>query len=137
MFSNLNTMVFHRKFSTSISLNANISKGSPPFESFEKSLAILAYKIDNKFDTIEAEYWDILDENGGIELSEDNPNFEYIKNEFFGLIDSIGLELELANSLFENIKLTHPYFISNKLLEYNKIYKSILGYYPNPNNKQK
>jgi hypothetical protein len=49
-------MVFHRKFSTSISLNANISKASPPFESFEKSLAILAYKIDNKFDTIEAEY---------------------------------------------------------------------------------
>ena len=125
MFSNLNPIIFRKKFSTSISLKADINKASPPFQSLEYSLARFPNLI-KEFSSLNKEYHYIIHNNGGItiELLENSYKLGEVRSGLLSVRNKIRLELELANVLFENIKLTHPNFISNKLLEYNNFYIS-------------
>jgi hypothetical protein len=92
---------------------------------FNLSLDRLYDMIEN-FNSLIKEYNDIIASNGGItiELVESSYRFEDVRSELLRLINTIKIELIIANGLYDKIKLTYPNFESDRLLEYNNFYDS-------------
>jgi hypothetical protein len=92
---------------------------------FNLSLDRLYDMIEN-FNSLIKEYNGIIASNGGItiELVESNYRFEDVRSELLRLINTIKIELVIANGLYDKIKLTYPNFESDRLLEYNNFYDS-------------
>lgn len=104
---------------------AKVDNRYVPFELFFSRLGILHNMIE-KYKKLIKEYNDIIDSNGGmtIELHESISRFEDVRTELIGLRNTIKSELEIANGLYDKIKLTYPNFESDNLLEYNNFYTS-------------
>lgn len=79
-----------------------------------------------KFNSLLKEYNDIISNSGRdtFDLRENHYRFSEVET---GLSDesyTIKLDLEFANDLSDKIKLTHPNFKSDRLLEYNNFFIS-------------
>jgi hypothetical protein len=85
----------------------------------ESSLARLADMIENLKISLE-EFKDI----SYLDFIKDESRFIDLKTELSRERDTIGLVLGSAKDLSDKIKLTHPSFKSDRLLEYNNFYIS-------------
>lgn len=114
----LNTTDFVRKFSTTSILRANISTGNTPFQLFEWNLNRIEAEIE-KFNLLNKERKDIIASGMTIEIWDQNDRLHDINAELSITRNYIILELGIANKFYDQIKLTHPNFESDRLLEYN------------------
>lgn len=110
-------MIVTLKFSTSSRSMANIHEGNPPFLLFYLSLTRLANMID-KLKILLDEYSNISFED----FMKSVDRHRELVTELTQERDNIGLELKYVNDLIDIIKLTHPNFDVERLLEYNKYY---------------
>lgn len=79
-----------------------------------------------KFNSLLKEYNDIVSNSGKdiVDLRENDYSFDILESDLFREGCNLRMHLNLANDLFDKIKLNNPNFKSDKLLEYNKFYVS-------------